>query len=144
MKLGKLTVPDENLFIPQKEMKKYAPRRTIDFRNRVVLGEPIKSLQRMAKGTHRTLRIHEGDLVYITTTPTISMETVVLLRQKILFIVCSVATVKNISDNMTVSGHANPTDLQLYDESFETEIFNSSSRREYRQISRSLLIWLNN
>src|SRR5699024_12277081 len=35
------------------------------------------ALQRMATGSHQTLRIKEGDLVYITTTPTIAMETYV-------------------------------------------------------------------
>lgn len=110
MKLGKLTVPDEDLFIPQKEMKKYAPEELLILETGR-MGEPIKSLQRMAKGTHRTLRIHEGDLVYITTTPTISMETVVAKTEDIIY--RAGGTVKNISDNMSVSGHANPTDLQL-------------------------------
>ncbi len=41
------------------------------------MGEPIKSLQKMANNTHGVVRIEEGDLVYITTTPTTAMETTV-------------------------------------------------------------------
>jgi ribonuclease J len=75
------------------------------------MGEPIKALQRMASGAHRTLRIKEGDLVYITTTPTIAMETFVAKTEDIIY--RAGATVKNISDNLRVSGHASPNDLQL-------------------------------
>ena len=79
------------------------------FRSR--MGEPIKSLQKMANGTHRTFRIKEGDLVYITTTPTTAMETMVAKTEDIIY--RAGGTVKTISDNLRVSGHANPTELQL-------------------------------
>lgn len=110
MKLGKLTLPDEDLFITQKEMKKYRPEELVILETGR-MGEPIRSLQKMAKGTHRTLRIQEGDLVYITTTPTIAMETVVAKTEDIIYRAGGI--VKNISDNMVVSGHANANDLQL-------------------------------
>lgn len=110
MKLGSLTLPDEDLFITQKEMKNYDANQLLILETGR-MGEPIKSLQKMANGTHRTLRIQEGDLVYITTTPTIAMETVVAKTEDMVY--RAGGNVKNISDNFRVSGHANPSDLQL-------------------------------
>lgn len=110
MKLGKLEVPDEELFITQKEMKKY-PNERLLIMETGRMGEPIKSLQKMADGTHRTLKIGEGDLVYITTTPTTAMETIVAKTEDLIF--RAGGEVKQISDNLRVSGHANPADLQL-------------------------------
>ncbi|WP_442760088.1 ribonuclease J [Enterococcus italicus] len=110
MKLGSLTLPDEDLFITQKEMKNYDASQLLILETGR-MGEPIKSLQKMANGTHRTLRIQEGDLVYITTTPTIAMETVVAKTEDMVY--RAGGNVKNISDNFRVSGHANPSDLQL-------------------------------
>jgi len=110
MKLGRVKTPDEDIFITQKEMKKYEDDQIVILETGQ-MGEPIKSLQRMASGAHRTLRIKEGDLVYITTTPTIAMETVVAKTEDIIY--RAGGTVKNISDNLRVSGHASPNDLQL-------------------------------
>ena len=110
MKLGSLTLPDEDLFITQKEMKNYDANQLLILETGR-MGEPIKALQKMANGTHRTLRIQEGDLVYITTTPTIAMETVVAKTEDMVY--RAGGNVKNISDNFRVSGHANPSDLQL-------------------------------
>ncbi|MGX7132269.1 ribonuclease J [Enterococcus songbeiensis] len=110
MKLGKLEVPDEDLFITQKEMKNYPPEKLLILETGR-MGEPIKALQKMANGTHRTLRIQEGDLVYIATTPTTATETFVAKTEDIIY--RAGGAVKQISDNMRVSGHANPDDLQL-------------------------------
>ncbi len=110
MKLGKLEIPDEAILITQKEMKNYDDDQLVILETGR-MGEPIKALQRMASGAHRTLRIKEGDLVYITTTPTIAMETFVAKTEDIIY--RAGATVKNISDNLRVSGHASPNDLQL-------------------------------
>ena len=110
MKLGKLNLPDENILITQKQMRKYDDNQILILETGR-MGEPIKALQRMATGSHQTLRIKEGDLVYITTTPTIAMETYVAKTEDMIY--RAGGTVKNISDNMRVSGHANPKDLQL-------------------------------
>ncbi len=110
MKLGKLNLPDENILITQKQMRKYDDHQILILETGR-MGEPIKALQRMATGSHQTLRIKEGDLVYITTTPTIAMETYVAKTEDMIY--RAGGTVKNISDNMRVSGHANPKDLQL-------------------------------
>ena len=65
----------------------------------------------MAKNKHSQIQIAEGDLVYITTTPSTSMETVVAKTKNILY--RAGATVKEISDTLKVSGHATPNDLKL-------------------------------
>lgn len=110
MKLGKLKLPAEDLLITQKEMKKYAPEQLLILETGR-MGEPIRALQKMANGTHRSLKVQEGDLVYITTTPTTAMETIVAKTEDMIY--RAGGTVKQISDNFRVSGHANPNDLQL-------------------------------
>jgi ribonuclease J len=110
IKLDKLKLPSEDLIIPVKDMKKYQDDQLVILETGT-MGEPIKSLQKMANRTHRVVKIQEGDLVYITTTPTTAMETAVAKTEDIVYRAGGV--VKQISDNMRVSGHANPTDLQL-------------------------------
>ncbi len=131
MKLGKLEVPDEDMFITQKEMKQYPADRLIIMETGR-MGEPIKALQRMANGTHRTLRIQEGDLVYIATTPTTAMETIVAKTEDIVF--RAGGTVKQISDNLRVSGHANPDNLQLMLNMMRPQYF-IPVQGEYRQLA---------
>ncbi|MFV0557841.1 MAG: ribonuclease J [Enterococcus sp.] len=131
IKLGKLTVDDE-VFITQKEMKNH-PAEELIILETGRMGEPIKSLQRMANGSHRTLRITEGDLVYITTTPTTAMETVVAKTEDMIY--RAGGTVKQISDNnMRVSGHANPDDLQLLLNFIKPKYF-IPIQGEYRQLA---------
>ncbi|MEY8445858.1 ribonuclease J [Enterococcus ratti] len=110
MRLEKLQLPHEDLLVTLKDMKKYRPEELIILETGR-MGEPIKSLQKMANKTHRNIKIEEGDLVYITTTPSIAMETMVAKTEDIVF--RAGGTVKLISENMRVSGHANPNDLQL-------------------------------
>ena len=110
MRLGKLEMPDESILITQKEMRNYNDEEIIVLETGR-MGEPIKALQRMASGAHRSLKIKEGDLIYITTTPTIAMETFVAKTEDMIY--RAGGTVQNISDNLRVSGHANPNDLQL-------------------------------
>ena len=131
MKLGKLKLPAEDLLITQKEMKKYANEQLLILETGR-MGEPIKALQKMANGTHRTLRIQEGDLVYITTTPTTAMETVVAKTEDIIY--RAGGTVKQISDNFRVSGHANPNDLQLMLNLMKPTYF-LPIQGEYRQLA---------
>ena len=49
----------------------------------------------MANNTHGVVRVEEGDLVYITTTPTTAMETTVAKTEDIVY--RAGATVKQIS-----------------------------------------------
>ncbi|MDR0922532.1 MAG: ribonuclease J [Lactobacillales bacterium] len=110
MRLGKITLPDENIFITMKEMKNYSDEQILVLETGR-MGEPIKSLQRMATGKHRNISIREGDLVYIVTTPSIAMETAVAKTEDIVYRAGGV--VKLINTNLRVSGHANSNDLKL-------------------------------
>ncbi|MGX7014211.1 ribonuclease J [Vagococcus silagei] len=110
IRLEKLTVPDENLFIKEKEMQKYDPTDLLILETGRS-GEPLKSLQRMSSRRHRTIRIQEDDLVYITTSPSSAMETTVAKTEDMIY--RAGGTVKTISDNMSVSGHGNQNDLKL-------------------------------
>lgn len=131
IKLGKLELPEEDLLITQKEMKKFADDKLVILETGR-MGEPIKALQKMAQGTHRVLRIQEGDLVFITTTPTTAMETVVAKTEDIIF--RAGGMVKQISENMRVSGHANPNDLQLMLNFMKPKFF-IPIQGEYRQLA---------
>lgn len=110
MNLGKLKLPDEDLFISIKEMKKYQPEELVVLETGK-MGEPLKSLQKMATGAHRQVQIQEGDLVYLTTNPSIAMETMVAKTEDMLY--RAGGNVKTISDNLNASGHANQNDLKL-------------------------------
>ena len=106
----RLTLPDEELLISEKEMKK------MDASQVLILetgrrGEPLNTLQRMASHRHKSIKIQEGDLIYITTTPSVSVETVVAKTEDMIY--RAGGTVKTISDNLRVSGHGNQNDLKL-------------------------------
>ncbi|MGX7350643.1 ribonuclease J [Enterococcus canis] len=131
MRLEKIKLPSEDLLITTKEMKKY-PDEEILVLETGRMGEPIKSLQRMATGKHRSVSIKEGDLVYITTTPTTAMETTVAKTEDIVY--RAGGTVKQISDNLRVSGHANPADLQLLLNMLQPK-FVVPIQGEYRQLA---------
>jgi ribonuclease J len=75
------------------------------------MGEPLQSLQKMASRRHKTINIEEGDLIYITTTPSISIETTMAKTEDMIY--RAGGTVKTISDNLYVSGHGNQNDLKL-------------------------------
>ncbi|MBS4762356.1 ribonuclease J [Carnobacteriaceae bacterium zg-ZUI252] len=110
LRLKKLVLPDKSILCKLSDLKRFAD-------DEVVLletgskGDPILALQLMAKGRHPQVNLKEGDLVYITTTPSIAMETTVAKTKD--FIYKAGATVKTVSDNVKVSGHASPNDLKL-------------------------------
>ena len=130
MRLKKLEVP-EDILITIKEMKNYQPEELIVLETGR-MGEPIKSLQKMANRSHRNLRIEDGDLVYITTTPTIAMETTVAKTEDMIYRAGGI--VKSISENLRVSGHANPRDLQLMMNFMSPDYF-IPVQGEYRQLA---------
>lgn len=131
MRLDKLKLPSDDLIIEVTEMKKYSDNELLILETGR-MGEPIKSLQKMANGTHRLINIKEGDLVYITTTPTTAMETVVAKTEDIVYRAGGI--VKQISDNLRVSGHGNPTDLQLMLNLMKPKYF-IPVQGEYRQMA---------
>lgn len=110
IKIGKIELPSEDLIIDMKDMSQYQPEELLVLETGKT-GEPIKALQRMASARTRGINISEGDLVYLTTTPSIAMETTVAKTEDMIY--RAGGTVKSISDNFRVSGHANPNDLKL-------------------------------
>ena len=112
LKLRKLNlpIPENELFVSFKNMKK------LPFEETVILetgkmGEPIKHLQRMANGDDRHIKIGEGDLVFITTTPSTAVEAFVAKTRDLMF--KAGANVRAISQDLRSSGHASRNDLQL-------------------------------
>jgi len=110
IRLEKLELPNDKLIINERQMKKHRPEELLILETGR-MGEPIKSLQRMASRRHRSINIQEGDLIYITTTPSIAMETIVAKTEDMVYRAGGV--VKTISDNLQVSGHGNQNDLKL-------------------------------
>lgn len=110
LKLNYLTLPEEDLLIQTKDIKQVNPE------NLVILetgktGEPLKSLQKMATNRHRLIKIQEGDLVFITTTPSHAMETNVARTADLVY--RAGGEVKEIGRDIHSSGHATKRDLQL-------------------------------
>ena len=110
IRMKRLRVSDEKLIIKPKEMDKFEDHELIIL-DAGRMGEPINSLQKMAVGRHRFVQIKEGDLVYIVTTPSIAKEAVVARTENLVY--KAGGSVKLITQNLRVSGHANGRDLQL-------------------------------
>lgn len=110
IRLGKLQLLDEDLIITERQMKNKRPEELLILETGR-MGEPLQSLQKMASKRHKSISIQEGDLIYITTTPAISVETTVAKTEDMVY--RAGGTVKTISDNLYVSGHGNENDLKL-------------------------------
>lgn len=110
LRMLELPIPENELFVSFKNLNKLAPEETVILETGR-MGEPIKHLQRMANGDDRHIKITEGDLVFITTTPTSAMEAYVARTRDLLF--KAGAHVKAISQDLRSSGHASGNDLQL-------------------------------
>ncbi|HHR1562987.1 TPA: ribonuclease J [Streptococcus pyogenes] len=110
LRLEKLMITDERLLIKPKGMSKFEDHELIIL-EAGRMGEPINSLQKMAAGRHRYVQIKEGDLVYIVTTPSTAKEAMVARVENLIY--KAGGSVKLITQNLRVSGHANGRDLQL-------------------------------
>ncbi|MCD2255252.1 ribonuclease J [Lactobacillus sp. CC-MHH1034] len=110
MRLHYLEFPAKDILVPIKDMKKYEDSQLVILETGR-MGEPLKALQKMAQKRNRNVRIHEGDLVFITTTPSYAMETNVARTKDMIY--RAGGEVKAISDDLHASGHANKNDLQL-------------------------------
>lgn len=75
------------------------------------VGEPIKNIQLMANNRHSIINIEEGDMVYLATTPSIAMETVIAKTKDMVY--RAGGTVKSVTDNFRTSGHAGQQDLKM-------------------------------
>ncbi|GAB6092212.1 ribonuclease J [Furfurilactobacillus curtus] len=132
MRLNKLELPVEDLLVTPKEMKQLSPEETVILATGR-MGEPIKALQRMATGEDRYIRISEGDLVLITTTPSHAMETNVAKTRDLIF--RTGAHVEAIADSLRSSGHGAPSDLQLMLNFMHPDYF-IPIQGEYRVLNR--------
>lgn len=75
------------------------------------MGEPIRSLRRMANGDDRKVTITDNDVVFIATTPSISAESIMAKTRDLLF--RRGADVITLKENIHSSGHATQNDFQL-------------------------------
>ncbi|MBF0780426.1 MULTISPECIES: ribonuclease J [unclassified Granulicatella] len=110
LKLKKLVLPDKHILCKLPELKKYRDEEIVILETGQK-GEPIHALQRMARQRHPQVNLKEGDLVYIATTPSVSVETMVARTKD--WIYRAGASVKSVSDNVRASSHASPNDLKL-------------------------------
>ena len=109
MKLGYLDVP-EGLLMRGKDLKTVPAEQTVILETGR-MGEPLNSLQKMAKKRHSMITIHKGDLVFIATTPSHAVETMVAETSDLVY--KAGGTVIQLGRNIHTSGHATGRDLQL-------------------------------
>ena len=110
IRLKKLSIADEKLIVKPKDMNKYEDHELIIL-EAGRMGEPIEGLRKMSIGRHRYVEIKDGDLVYIVTTPSVAKEAVVARVENMIY--KAGGSVKLITQNLRVSGHANGRELQL-------------------------------
>ncbi|MCC5895006.1 MAG: ribonuclease J [Alkalibacterium sp.] len=110
MDLDKLTLPDENLIVPIDTIDKYDDEQILVLETGSA-GEPIKTLNRMATNSHDQVNIKEGDLIFIATSPSTSMEVMVADTENMIY--RAGGRVVKLSSKIKASGHATPNDLQL-------------------------------
>lgn len=110
IRMKRIHLADDQLLIKPKDMSRFEDHELIILETGR-MGEPINGLQKMAVGRHRYVQIKEGDLVFIVTTPSIAKEAVVARVENLIY--KAGGSVKLITQNLRVSGHANGRDLQL-------------------------------
>ena len=108
LKLGYLQA-DSRLFIHSKEWRIIKMISLVLETGR--MGEPLQSLQKMATNRHRMVSIHPGDLVFIATTPSHAVETMVAQTSDMVY--RAGGTVTQLAYAKHTSGHATGRDLQL-------------------------------
>ena len=110
IRLDKLTIPSKDVLITAKQMEALDPSEIVVLETGGS-GEPIKALQQMALGRHRQVKISEGDLVYIATTPSVAMEKLIAKTKDLIY--RRDAEVLEMASLSKASGHATPNDLKL-------------------------------
>lgn len=108
-KLGYFDIAD-HLLIPVKDASNY-PKNELVVISTGAQGEPIEALGQMAKQQHPMLNIEEGDTVFITTTPSTSME--VILGSTINHLVKAGAHVVPTNKKIHASGHGCMEELKM-------------------------------
>lgn len=109
MNLGKLHF-DADLLISMEETADLEPNQVVILETGK-MGAPIKALQEIANGDDPEVKLGEGDLVFVATTPSYAMEAVVQKVTDMLY--RTGAEVKFIAQDLNPSGHGNQNDEQL-------------------------------
>lgn len=109
MKLGYLEVPD-GLLMRVKDLKTVPAEKTVILETGR-MGEPLNSLQKMANKRHSMISIRKGDLVFIATTPSHSVETMVAETSDMVY--RAGGTIVQLGRDKHTSGHATGRDLQM-------------------------------
>lgn len=110
IELGKISIPSKRVLGQIKRLDK-TPDDEVLILETGDVGEPLKAIELMALGHHRQVKIKQGDLVYIASTPSLAFETT-MARIKDSVYRCG-ATVEEITDKVVISGHASRNDLKL-------------------------------
>ncbi|HEY4552013.1 MAG TPA: ribonuclease J, partial [Bacillaceae bacterium] len=110
LKLGYLTLADEDLIIPIKDIGKYKDEEIVII-STGEMGEPIEALQKMAKQNHKHVNIKNGDTVLITATPSAGLETLMFKTIDLLY--RAGATVSTANRKIHVPGHGSQEELKL-------------------------------
>ncbi|CCI85389.1 ribonuclease J [Lactobacillus pasteurii] len=109
MDLGYLDIPD-GLLMRVKDLKTVPDDKTVILETGR-MGEPLNSLQKMANKRHSMIRIHENDLVFIATTPSHAVETMVAETSDMVY--RAGGRVIELGRDKHTSGHATGRDLQM-------------------------------
>ena len=110
IKLKKFRLPSKDILLSLKKINDY-PADKLVILVAGKMGNPIRIIQRMARGKHRQVNIQEGDLVYLATSPSLSMELFVAKTENMIY--RAGGTVKTVSDDFNASGHADPEQIRL-------------------------------
>ncbi|MBS4461361.1 ribonuclease J [Aerococcaceae bacterium zg-B36] len=110
LKMDKIKIPSRRILGQIKQLNT-TPDEEVVILETGDVGEPLKAVEAMCRGQHRQVKIKEGDLVYIASTPSLAFETT-MARIKDQVYRCG-ATVQEITDHISTSGHASQTDLKL-------------------------------
>ncbi|AMB98983.1 Zn-dependent hydrolase [Aerococcus urinaehominis] len=110
IRLDKVTIPSVELIKPIKDIDKYDDNQVLILETGKS-GEPLQSLQNMARNRHRHVHIQPGDAVMIATSPSVEFETMVAETKNLIY--RAGGEVIELAEDYKSSGHASPKDLQL-------------------------------
>ncbi|XJS09756.1 ribonuclease J [Aerococcaceae bacterium WGS1372] len=110
IQLNLIEIPSKDVIGQVKDLAR-TPKNKVIVLETGDVGEPIKNVQLMANNRHRFVNIEEGDLVYLATTPSIAMETVIAKTKDMVY--RAGGSVKSVTDNFKTSGHAGQQDLKM-------------------------------
>lgn len=110
IKMGKISLPSRRIVGNIKKINQMDDEKIIILETGDS-GEPLKAVSMMALGRHRQVKMKEGDLVLIASTPSLAYETVVARIKDDIY--RAGARVLELIDMVRTSGHATPNDLKM-------------------------------